>query len=326
MFIKDALGHIVLKLSTLTKGKLLDIQMMDVSNFKLDKKYQRNISPAALKKGGPLDLTKLTPIVVCKRPDHFGDDGGYFVVDGQHRTMRVLHSDYEGQVPVQVYHHAANASLEDCVKFESNLFFELNSLGKKPSKMDEIRAGIYSGNEESLHILDCMELLNVTSDNFGSDKDDAREIEVFYHFYLLTTSDYARNQKAKLADGMKLLNEMYPNEKTVNSYMLRATCLLAEFEKELGNGRGKAFGHYIRNVLPQTKQVKHIVKGRGVAQAPMYILHDIISDYKLSPAASNPNLSIGPETLARLSNKDLGGNPRFRNPDTENPNYVRKDK
>ena len=325
MFIKDALGHIVLKLSTLTQGKLLDIQMMDVSNFKLDKKYQRNISPAALKKGGPLDLTKLTPIVVCKRPEHFGDDGGYFVVDGQHRTMRVLHSDYDGPVPVQVYHHAQNTSLEDCVKFESTLFFELNSLGKKPSKMDEIRAGIYSGNEESLHILDCMELLNLTSDNFGSEHDDAREIEVFYHFYLLTTSDYSRNQKSKLADGLKLLNEMYPNEKTVNSYMLRACCLIAEFEKALGNGKGKSFGNYIRNVLPQTRGVKRIVQGRGVAQAPMYILHDIIEEYQKTPTVSNPNLSIGPETIKRLSNKDLGGNSRFRHPLDENPNRKQKD-
>ena len=53
--------------------------MMKVDDFKIAKEYQRHISPSAIKKGGPLDLNKLTPIVACKRPD-----GDYFVVDGQH--------------------------------------------------------------------------------------------------------------------------------------------------------------------------------------------------------------------------------------------------
>lgn len=309
MQIKDALGNYILNMPKTFSGQLMEYKEMTVDDFKIDKQYQRHISPSYIKKGGELDLAKLTPIVVCKRPDFLGEDGGYYVVDGQHRTLRVIHSDYNGPVPVCVYQHKKDSTLEQCVKIEATLFHQLNSLGKKPTKIDEVRAGIYSGDKVSLYILDVMKSLNVTCDNFGSEEDGAREIEVFTHFYLMCHDDYM-HETSKILDGFRLLNEMFPKESTVNGYMLRACCLMSEFEKALSNGKKDSFNKYIREVIPQITSIKSIVRGRTSAQSPRFILHDIIARHNESPKTIN----IGDELIRKLANKHLGGNRRFLNP------------
>ena len=309
MKIKDALGNYILKMPKSFNGQLMKYKEMTVDDFRIDKQYQRHISPSYIKRGGELDLTKLTPIVVCKRPELLGEDGGYYVVDGQHRTLRVIHSDYEGPVPVCVYEHPNHTTLEECVKVEAGLFHQLNSLGKKPTKIDEVRAGIFSGDKDSLFILDVMKSLNVTCDNFGSEEDGAREVEVFTHFYMMCLSDY-KHETSKILDGYKLLNEMYSKEKTVNGYMLRACCLMSEFEKSLSNGKIDSFSSYIREILPRIASIKSIVRGRTAAQSPQFILHDIIVRHNDAPNTVN----IGNEMIRKLGNKDLGGNPRFLNP------------
>lgn len=309
MQIKDALGNYVLKMPKTFNGQLMKYKEMSVEDFKIDKQYQRHISPAYIKRGGELDLTKLTPIVACKRPDDLDDDSGYYVVDGQHRTLRVIHSDYDGNVPVCVYEHPEDSTLEDCVKFEAKLFHQLNSLGKKPTKVDEVRAGIYSGDKDSLFILDVMKSLNVTCDNFGSEEDNARELEIFTHFHIMCLQDY-KNETSKILDGYKLLNEMYPKEKTISGYMLRACCLMSQFEKALTDKKKDSFSSYIRNQIPNILTVKALVRGKTSAQSPQFILHDIITRHNNTPNATK----IGKDLLLKLSNKDLNGNPRFKNP------------
>lgn len=308
MQIKNALGNYDLKLPKGFSGKLLKYEEMSVEDFKIDKQYQRHISPAYIKRGGPLDLSKLTPIVVCKRPDSLGEEGGYYAVDGQHRCLRVIHSDYDGNVPVCIYEHAEDTSLEECIRFEAQLFHDLNSLGKKPTKMDEVRAGIYSGDKKALRVLDVMETLNLTCDNFGSEKDDAMEIEVFTHFYLLCTQDYPDGM-SKILEGFNLMVDLFPEEKTCNSYLLRACCLIKEFMSALTNGKQLSFTNYIQNKFPE-REVKAIVRGYANAQSPMYILHDAIERHNEMKGSTN----IGPALIDKMSNKTVGGNPRFKNP------------
>ena len=189
------------------------------------------------------------------------------------------------------------------------MFHQLNSLGKKPTKIDEVRAGIYSGDKDSLFILDVMKSLNVSCDNFGSEEDDARELEVFTHFHLMCLKDYI-HETSKILDGFKLLNDLYPKEKTVNGYMLRACCLISEFEKALSNGKKVSFSKYLRQILPNTIKIKGIIKGKTSFQSPQYILHDIITMHNDAPNTVN----IGKEAILKLANKSLGGNPRFENP------------
>ena len=61
--------------------------------------------------------------------------------------VNIAHSELSivitlGDVPVVVYEHDEDATITECMKVEAQLFFELNSLAKKPTKLDEVRAGI----------------------------------------------------------------------------------------------------------------------------------------------------------------------------------------
>jgi len=311
-FLRDVLNNYNLKIPKEYSGKFLPIEELDVRNCKLDKKYQRHVSPGYIRKGGALDLTKLIPPVVARRPDHLDDeDSGDFVIDGQHRCLRVIKSNYTGTVPCSVYTHVEDATLEQCIEIEARLFHELNTLGKKPTKLDEVRAGIYSKDAKSLHILDMLETFNLTIDNLGSDGDKAKELEVFTHFYLLCTSDYP-TQVSRIRDGYNLLNYCYPDETTVKGDALRAFCLLQEFINSLTNGKQERFTAYVHNKLPKFKTLKALTKGRATGSSASFILHDIIVWYNESPDAVN----IGAKLLDKLSNKALGGNPRFAYPAT----------
>ena len=309
-FLRDVLNNYNLKIPKEYSGKFLPIEELDVRLCKLDAKYQRHVSPGYIRKGGALDLTKLIPPVIARRPDHLDDeDKGDFVIDGQHRCLRVIKSNYTGTVPCSVYTHAEDATLEQCIEFEARLFHELNTLGKKPTKLDEVRAGIYSKDAKSLHILDMLETFNLTIDNLGSEKDDAKELEVFTHFYLLCTGDYP-TQVSKIGDGFELLNDLYPNETTVKGDALRAFCLVAEFIDALTNGKKIAFEKYVREDLPRFKTIKALTKGRATGSSAQFILHDILGWYNDTPDAIN----IGAKLIDKLSCKALGGNSRFAYP------------
>lgn len=315
MKIRDLLGNYPLNLPTNYVGKLLRYEEIYIDDFNIDERYQRDISPSYIKRGGALNLTLLTPIVVCLRPETLDEEErGYYVVDGQHRSLRVIKSDYEGVVPVVVMDHPKDATLEECVKVEASLFHKLNSLGKKPTKIDEVRAGIHSGDTKALHTLDVMEMLELTCDNFGSLSDTAREVATFTHFYIMCNQDYPHHS-SKILAGYNLLNELYPKETVVKGDALRAMCLLDEFMKALSNGKQERFTRYVHNLLPKVKTIKALTKGRATSQSPTFILHDIIKMYNESHESEN--YRIGQTLIQKLSNPKLGGNSRFALPEDD---------
>ena len=93
-FLRDVLNNYNLKIPKEYSGKFLPIEELDVRLCKLDAKYQSHVTPGYIRKGGALDLTKLIPPVIARRPDHLDDeDKGVFVIDGQHRCLRVIKSN-----------------------------------------------------------------------------------------------------------------------------------------------------------------------------------------------------------------------------------------
>ena len=274
MNIRDAFKGLDIDVPTSYIGKKLQYKMMHVDDFKICKDYQRHISPSAIKKGGKLDLSKLTPIVTCKRPD-----GDFFVVDGQHRTLRVIHSDYNEKVPVVIYEHEKDATIAECREVEAKLFFELNSLAKKPTKLDEVRSGISMKESKSMRIYDALIALDAKCDNIGYLGDDALEVQVFSHFYICINSDY-KDDLASVLRGWKFYKKLFRRDtkKYINGYMLRACCLLLEFQNELSNGRLTRFSEYVYNVWSK-KTIKSITRGRATIYSPQYILDDLINDF-----------------------------------------------
>ena len=302
MNIKDAFYGLDINVPTKFSGKLMKYNKMYVDDFKISKDYQRHISPSAIRKGGALDLTKLTPIVACKRPD-----GDFFVVDGQHRTLRVIHSDYNEKVPVVIYEHDEDATISDCMKVEAQLFFELNSLAKKPTKLDEVRSGISKKETKSMSIYDAFISLEANCDNVGYLEDDALEVQVFSHFYICINSDY-KDDLASVLAGWKFYKKLFPNDtkKYINGYMLRACCLLLEFKNELSNGRLTRFSEYVYNVWSK-RTIKSITRGRATVLSPQYILDDLINDF--NDLNSTKNYTITDKyrnTIATIAN-----NPRL---------------
>ena len=293
MNIRDAFNGLNIDVPTSYTGKKLEYEEMHVDDFKICKDYQRHISPSAIKKGGKLDLKKLTPIVACKRPD-----GDFFVVDGQHRTLRVIHSDYNEKVPVVIYEHDEDATIENCMKIEAQLFFELNSLSKKPTKLDEVRAGIFTKESKSMRIFDALMEFKAKCDNVGYLEDDAIDVKVFSHFYICINVDYPK-EMFKVRSGWKLYQKLFPNEtkEYINGYMLRACCLIKELTDELTNGRLFRFTEYLHNVWSK-KSISSITRGRATVMSPQYILDDLIKDY--NAFKSNKNHTIGKDYRDKL--------------------------
>jgi hypothetical protein len=302
MNIKDAFHGLNINVPTSYTGKPLKYDEMHVDDFKICKDYQRHISPSAIQKGGKLDLKKLTPIVACKRPD-----GDFFVVDGQHRTLRVIHSDYNEKVPVVIYEHDEDATIANCMKVEAQLFFELNSLSKKPTKLDEVRSGISMKETKSMRIYDALIALEAKCDNVGYLQDDALEVQVFSHFYICINSDY-KDDLATVLSGWKFYKKLFPSEtkKYINGYMLRACCLLLEFKSELSNGRLTRFSEYVHNVWSK-RTIKSITRGRATVLSPQYILDDLINDY--NDLNSSKNYTITDKYRNTIA--DIADNPRF---------------
>ena len=64
----------------------------------------------------------------------------------------------------------------------------------------------------------------------------------------------------------------------INSYMLRACCLIEEFTHHLSNGRLDRFTLYMKTVWSH-RSIQSIVRGRATSQSPQFILDDLINDY-----------------------------------------------
>ena len=111
--------------------------------------------------------------------------------------------------------------------------------------------------------------------------------------------------------GWQLYKELFPNEtKThINSYMLRACCLIEEFTHHLSNGRLSRFDSYLRNVWSH-KSIAGIVRGRATSQSPQFILDDLINNY--NDWKGSENYAIGIKSRQNMAVI----NPRFLVPVT----------
>lgn len=257
-------------------------QMIDPKELKLDNAYQRHVSTKALTSNGPLDMRLFQTISVCKRPDEFGPDGGFFIVDGQHRFIRALNEldRFTLGIPCQVHEHDKSMSISECVQYEANLFKTLNTSSLKANQVDQVRAGVIAQHADDLTTLDAMKTLNFYNDNFGSDRPGAKLIHPFGNFYNALWKDYKHGQTSQLKYGLELYHKCYAIEEVVNSVALRAFSYIGELHLELTNGKQEEFYKFVIQELPrQVKTVKQFCNGHGGFSAPKYILHEVISRY-----------------------------------------------
>lgn len=302
-------------------GKKLVYQELHPANFKVDSDYQRVISKSSLKKQGQLDWTLLVPAVVAKRPDSLGEElSGYWLIDGQHKTIKLTQSGEDDLLPCMVYFHDENVSYEECKKREAQIFFALNTQRKSLNRIDEIRAGIITGDPESLWIEEVMKTLNVQFDAFGSTDDNAKEIKSFTHFNYACVRAYDKNKQTgsilSLKRGYDLLTKMYPDDNYITGCAFFSCVLIQQFiDDALSNGKKLTFYEFLTCKLPEYVSQERLTKGFTNFIADRYVLHSVIRRYAEYCEAKKvkPQYRIGTDTLAAAGNICK----RFLNPDEE---------
>lgn len=290
----------------------------------VDSLYQRMLSHAKIKSYGQCNLGLMVASVISRRPVELEEYAGDYVIDGQHKEVTYGVNCDENAPPVtqQVLVHEYDPSLSKIQNLrniliaEAELFWSLNTLRKKLTKVDELRAEVVCGEEDALHVQSVMQELNVQNDGFGSTKDTAFEVTNFGQFYYIINADYSKNVLGleKIKRGYELWNEVYGFKGKVHGVALRALCFIDRYiEEGLSNGKAKRFREWIvQNLAAQFSQ-EGLVKGHGSFDSPRWILYRVIDKYNSmeSNLQGRGAQTIGPVTLVEAAEKEA----RFQHPD-----------
>lgn len=264
--------------------KLRYVEYDDVSNIKVSLQYQRDFSPAAIKEFSQLNRMLMVPGVIARRPSSLGEQGGDWCVDGQHKGVffQLAEAKESGEkYSAMLLEHDDDATLEECIKLESELFHGINSKRRKLSKIDIIRAGVLFGDEEACWILSIMEALNLHCDRFGSMEDDALELKSFNQFYIQTTSDYSVGKSlSRHIAGAKLWKQVFP-ESFVTGSTLRGCTFTQEYMDEvLNDGQREEFRKFLTTNYRNMRQSTFMKSLPQDGNTHKCILFKFLFDYK----------------------------------------------
>lgn len=294
-----------LNVPTGTEGTKLDhvpFTRDEVLELVPEEKYQRLISASSIKKQGLMNWSLLLPMVIAIRPDSVPEsERGSRVIDGQHKGVKYLQSGTIDPYTCCVLRHPVEFTLEECEKAEAKVFYELNTLRKKLTKLEEIRAGVVWKEEKAMWVQNVLTALNLIVDgSFGSQEHDALELKGFYQFWFMTVDYY--NDLDKILKGYRLWKKLFGKKaKYVNGTALRAMVLLQEFIDTLTNGRQKEFYKFVAEFLPKAVSQDHLVKPYTDRKSNRYVLYNILdrySEYCKAPEQEfAPAYCIGEKTL-----------------------------
>lgn len=295
-----------------------------VMNNIVDSKYQRMLSHAKIKDYGQCNLGLMVASIISRRPPELEEYAGDYVIDGQHKEVTYGVNCDENAPPVtqQVLTHEYDhdvskiANLKRIMMAEAELFWSLNTLRKKLTKVDELRAEVCYDDPDALHTQSVMQELNVQTDGFGSEQDDALEVTNFGQFYYIINADYSKNVLGaqKIKRGYKLWEEVYGFKGKVHGVALRALCFIDRYiEEGLSNGKAKRFREWIVTNLAAQFSQEQLVKGHGSFDSPRWVLYRVIDKYNTLETNRNGRgaQTIGPVTLIEAAEKE----DRFKHPD-----------
>ena len=294
----------------------------EVGNNKVDDLYQRTISVLKLNDYDQCDLTLLIPAIISERPEELAeiDRDGRYVIDGQNKEV-IFYNATSGKqkedniptMPEMVLKHKYDPTLslqdnyEKVLKAEAKLFEHLNTLRKKLTKLDELRAEVCQGDGLATDIEDTMITLNLVSDRFGSKESNAKEVKSFSQFYYCLTGDFNNENGVGTSKTTKLLkagydlwSAIYPKEEKVHGTAFRAICLIDRFTNEaLSNGLQEKFRNWCKEELSKQYSPVKLVKGFGTFESPRWTLHRVIEKYNdmMSNMVGSGAPTIGPKKL-----------------------------
>ena len=241
----------------------------------VDSLYQRMLSHAKIKSYGQCNLGLMVASIISRRPAELEEYAGDYVIDGQHKEVTYgVNCDENAppvtqQVLVHEYDHNISkiANLKRILMAEAELFWSLNTLRRKLTKVDELRAEVVCGEEDALHVQSVMQELNVQK----------MMVSVLTKIVLsklvtsvssiisstLTTVRMFSVLKRSSVDinfGKKFMD----SKVVVHGTAVRALCFIDRYiEEGLSNGKAKRFREWIvANLAAQFSQ-EALVKGHG---------------------------------------------------------------
>ena len=302
------------------------VSYSQVMNNIVDSLYQRMLSHAKIKSYGQCNFGLMVASVISRRPPELEEYAGDYTIDGQHKQVTYgVNCDENAplitqQVLVHDYDHSISKidNLKLILMAEAQLFWSLNTLRKKLTKVDELRAEVVCGEDDAQHIQSVMRELNVQNDGFGSVNNDALEVTNFGQFYYIITADYSKNVLGleKIKRGYKLWDEVYGFKGKVHGVALRALCFIDRYiEEGLSNGKAKRFREWIVTNLAAQFSQEALVKGHGSFDSPRWVLYRVIELYNTMETNINGRgaQTLGPVTLIEAAERS--GEKRFQHPD-----------
>ena len=123
----------------------------------VDSLYQRMLSHAKIKSYGQCNFGLMVASIISRRPVELEEYAGDYVIDGQHKEVIYGVNCDENAPPVtqQVLVHEYDptiskiANLKRILMAEAELFWSLNTLRRKLTKVDELRAEVVCGEEDA---------------------------------------------------------------------------------------------------------------------------------------------------------------------------------
>ena len=319
-------------------GNPLVYEMLQVGQLKIDRIYQRMLSKKQLHIYGKLKNDRLVCALVSRRPKSCGDACGDFIVDGQHKAVIKYVSETENPndpstwLPCQVKVWAEGMTLQEVQAGEAELFNDNNTFRKNPKQVEIYRAGVIFGDEESILMDSHLKSLKIHIDGFGSDEDDAVEMETPTPFFNAIKHDIGKPDSVAggllLQAGWELYQKIFSNHLTpkIHGQCFRAMVLLDKFiSVGLSNSKQKHFKQWVvssKGGLGDTATPKNLVKGFATFSGPQWILHErIIEPYNstMRNRAKGSETKLGEVTLkqARQSGMSEYGEDIFRHPEEE---------
>jgi hypothetical protein len=296
----------------ITNNLALVYEESSPSTWKVERMYQRMVSPNTIKRMGVYDPSLSVPPVVSERPKSFGDLSGMFVIDGQQHSIKHVQSKTDSPMMAAILKHPEDATYEQVLKKEAEVFFKLNTNAKALSKLEKVRSGVVYDDPESIRTYEAMKALNLKCDNFGSESDDALEIKNFSQFDHMVNKEHYHDSMgvvhfSDLQQALWLLKKVYPEDREVNALVLRAFVLVNSLDKLSNNGRKDNWTRFItdpnglRRDFPKQRLLH---QGMGTYGADKDIFWErIFRSYRIWTQSEglNNNFIISKDTMENFS-------------------------
>ena len=299
-----------------SKNQFFRASRGEVLTWQVPPKIQRKLSPSNLKSMGILDWNLLIPVIVSDRPQSLEEWGGRQLLDGQHEAMLFIGSQEEDDLPYMLIEHSPDATLNEVLRKEAQIFKKLNTQRKNLTTLDVLRAEYVYDEPFALHIHAVMTALNLAADRFGSEDVNAKDIEAFNHFYYTVKNDNEATPIgiARLQSAYRLYERIYPRAQKVHGTAFRAIAFLDRFINDgLANGKQSTFKQWCIDSIQREWTPKSLVKGYSSFNCHRWILYRIIDKYnrEQSNLKGKGAQTIGQATLVSAAQR----NEKFKHPD-----------